>query len=245
MGFLRGVAKALVGLIFLVLLSGLLMNVTLYESTRQDFLKPLFMTILGQGSASQDFSSVYNDAVSKCKTQASYNPPIENMTLSIECSKINSMPRENFSRLIMEELFDQKLYNNPCYGLDCLKMQDIPGFATKGFNLFLNDIFLYVLIATAVFGLFLFLLSEGWASKFSSIGVPILINGLPYIALIFYRQKIQIGDFQVFADKLIEVMSKYMLAYLVVGGILVIISIIIRIASAKKVKPKKSKKKKK
>jgi hypothetical protein len=124
-------------------------------------------------------------------------------------------------------------------------MQDAPGFATRGFNLFLKNMLPYVGIAVLIFAIFMFLLSETWPGKFSSIGVPILINGLPAIPLFFFKQKIQVGDFQLFADKMIEIMSKYMMIYLVVGIILVIASITASILSKRANKKKEKKKGKK
>jgi hypothetical protein len=241
MGFLRGLAKGIVGIIFVFLLSALLMSVTLYEATNINVLKPLITTSLSKTLESQNILPTQNEAIEKCKTQSSYIPPIKDINITLDCEKIKSSP-QNFSALMIDALFDQQLYNRQCDGLNCLKLQDVPGFATKSFNEFLK-ICLFVLCGvTVLFGLFLFLLSQGWPSKFSSLGIPFILNGIAGIPLEFYKSKIATGDFQILSDKIIGIILKYMYISLAIGIILVAIAISFSIAK-KKLKGGKKKKK--
>jgi multidrug efflux pump subunit AcrB len=244
MGFLRGLAKGLAGVIFLLLLFGLLINITLYESTKYDSLKPILTTMLSKTLENQNMTPIYNNAQEKCGTQSSYNLLIGDSNVTLECSKIKSSNQQEFAKSIAETLFDQQLYNRQCNGIDCLKLQDIPGFATRSFNEFLK-IALFVLAgAVVLFGIFLFLLSKGLQSKLSSLGTPFILVGISAIPLEFFKQKMQMGDFQIFFDKLTMVISKYMLASLAIGIILVAAGIAIAIKNRKKKKSKKKGRKK-
>lgn len=244
MGILRGAAKGLVGFIFLVLVSLLLINLTLYTTTKADFLRPLFVTLITEKMGAPNLDAFYDDAVKKCIAQEEYILPIENMTLTFPCSEIKQSSRGNFSKLVVEQLFDQKLYNRECYGLECLQKKDIPGFATKGFNLFLKDALMYVGIATVIFGILLFILSKGWASKFSGVGIPLFIMGLPFIFLKFFKQQINAGEFQFFIDKILEPLSFYMMISLIAGAALIVLAILSKIFKKKKKKKGGRKKKK-
>jgi len=242
MGFLKGAAKGISGFVFVILVALLLMNITLYVSTTPTFIKPLFLDIFSKSIASQDITPVYGDALNSCKTQTSYSPPMGNISITLNCSAIKSSSKENFPTLITEALFDQQVYGRQCNGLDCLQMQDIPGFATKSFNQFLLRTLYEIILSVLLFGLFVVLLSKGWPSKLSSLGVPLIVNGLPGIFLEFYKQRIQVGDFQVFIDAIMTLISKCMLLTLALGILLLAASIFIKVKLRGKVKKEKKSK---
>jgi len=242
MGFLRGAAKGISGFIFIIIVALLVMNITLYEATTPAFIRPLFLTIFSKSIASQDITSTYNEALNKCQTQTSYNPPMGNLSVTLDCSEVKPASKDDFSKLIAEALFDQQLYGRSCTGFDCLQMKDLPGFATQAFNLFLKTTLLILAASTIIFGLFLVLLSRGWPSKLSSLGVPLVLNGLPGVFLEFYKTKIQMGDFQIFIDSIIALIIRYMLISLALGIVLIAVSIFIKGRLKGKVKKGKNNK---
>jgi hypothetical protein len=242
MGVLRGIAKGVVGIIFLLLLAGLLMNITFYETTKSDFIRPVLTEALANSLESQNITPTFNDALEKCKTQSSYSPPVGNFNISMDCSKIKSSNQSGFAKLIIENLFDQQIYNRQCSGIDCLKLQDIPGIITNAFNNFLKTTLIILAGGAILFGLLLFLLSKGLQSKLSSLGTPFILTGISAIPLYIYKSRISAGTFQVFIDKIIEVILKYCLISLAIGIILVIAGIVIAMKNKKSKKDKKKKK---
>jgi len=240
MGFLRGLGKAIVGLIFFTLISLMLMNIVFYQTTKSDFMKPLFVGMLAQGFESQDMAT-YNEALAKCKTAQTYNPPVSNLNLTIPCSKISSSNQSEFSKLIAESLFDQALYTKKCNGVECLQMQDISGFATKGFNLFLKTSMIILIVLSSIFAVFAILLSKGWPAKLTALSMPFIIDGISVIPLMLFKSKINLGGMQFFADKFIDLLIKDMAIVFALGILLLIISILIK----KRSKPKKKEKNKK
>jgi hypothetical protein len=148
-----------------------------------------------------------------------------------------------FSNILGEDNFN-KMYERPCQDVECLKLQDFPGFVTRSFNLFLSDLLIMTAVLTAIFALLLFLLSSGWQSKFASLGTPLILIGISAVPLEFFKSKIQAGELQFLADRIIEITVKYSLICLAAGIILIILSLIVKM-SAKKVKGGKKKRKKK
>lgn len=242
MGFLRGLAKGIVGFIFLLLLSVLLMNASMYESTSPEFLKPALVSILSQGLESQNITSTYNDAQEGCISKETYSQQLGDFSITLNCSKVKSSDQSSFSKLLIGELFDQQLYNRECKGLDCLKLQDIPGFATSAFNQFLKISLFIVIGLTLLFGIFLFLLSSGWTSKFTSIGTPFILTGISAIPLEIFRSKIVVADSQALIDRIIDIVLRDMYISLAVGIILIAVGIAFSIKKPVKGGKKKNKK---
>lgn len=226
MGFLRGLAKGLAGVIFLFLLSGLLMNLFFYDFTKPDFQKSFLSAISEKGFEKQNITPVYNDFVEKCKTQPSYIFSSEtNMTL--ECSKITS--QKDFSQALVKAMLEDQF------------SKSIPGFSLDKANLFLKSLFVCFGIAIIIFGVLLFLLSHGWPSKFYSLGTPFILIGILAIPLEIFKSKI--GD-PIFANSVTIILLKYMLISLVIGIILVAAGIAVAIKNRKKKKGNKKGRKK-
>jgi hypothetical protein len=241
MGFLRGFAKWVVGIIFLILLIALLANIVIYKATTAEVLSPIFSNIISSGFSSQDISAIYNDSIKSCQTQSFYSPPIENISLNISCSKINSSTQADFPKIIAEGIFNN-IYGRKCSQLDCLKLTDIPGFITQSFNSLLKQILIVTAALTIIFALFLFLLGSELKSKFRGLAVPLILAGITAPILEFSKSKIQLGSLQPLVDKITGITIQYLLFCLVLGVVFLVISLVIK-GPKKAKKTKKSKKK--
>lgn len=246
MGFLRGFSKGIVGIIFLLLLTGLIANIAFYALTQPESIKPIFSQAIMQSFQGNQLDLIYNDAATKCKSQQQYLLPMENSTITIDCSQITS--KDSFVSAISDSIFSQ-VYERPCSDIQCLQLTDFPGFITASFNSFLYNTMIAFAVISAVLGLLLFVLSAGWSSKFISLGTPLALTGLTYFGFnlpgLISMMGISSGIEAAMISRLGSVLSVPLLAFLISGAAMIVIGIIIGIgAMTKKAKKPASKSKK-
>jgi len=210
MGILRGIAKALGGLVFSAMLTAFVLDIGLVQLTERDNFRSLVAGVLGpQISASlqrsakdTDFEKVRQELVKNCEGKEFLELPGIDMggpngtiMIKVGCDYIRNVPPGanasaeilgTFGRIVAESVADT-IYNKAysCEFVQCLQEgQTLVVLSAEG-NAFFESMQL-MLVAGTVAGVALVLVSaESWSERLKSIGVQTALVGVSYFLIRF------------------------------------------------------------
>jgi len=255
MGILRGIARWFVKFLLVISIAAFIIASTLaYFSTAENLLPIAQEVAMSQISDSQ-INEFYTGLDAQCKQQNKeiiiIQSPIEGgtSTITVNCTRLKEGKQDEVKTIFGEQVIGGMLQNassSNCNGIDCISRGPL-GFISQSFHSLLKSFEIISIIAMIIFGILVFLLSEGISSKLINLGSPFLFTGLGYFLIPAMKNNILAGmQNSAVASKIADILFIYLssrfLAMMLIGAALIIAGIIFKFIRKKE--PKKGGKKK-
>lgn len=215
MGVLRGIGRAIGGLIFTLALSGLIFSIGLVQFTEYENMKAIFSELFGaqigggikelgtDGTAAQNVSSgaleeVYKRILLMCEGRDSIQVPSSepDKFITINCNELRAATQagggENITTAIgnvaANALFDNVYYKKyDCEFLDCLQTGQLGIVLSAQGHEFFNSMQIYSAVATAAGAVIIIIASEKWSERMKGLGWPLVFTGVSYFLVDFTK----------------------------------------------------------
>ncbi len=235
MGVLRTVGKSLGRFLFTTGVTLAIVSVVLVNLTEYDTLQPIFSEILGTSVGDVDPATM--DATldilrQQCEGEESVEIPMpDGSTTTLDCSKVNEVGIDA-EEVIATVMFDELYYKEyDCGFIECLFSGEMMVIMSAQGNTYLRNIQIIFIFVAAVGAAMILLLEETWPGRLKTIGVQMIIIGIPYFLMdilipillpnfVPTTEAGVVSQVMTLVDSIIEPMKMYFLYFLIAGIIL-------------------------
>jgi hypothetical protein len=233
MRVLREFAKIVLGSVFSILLTLLLISFSLSQITEYSNLKGIFSSLI-KTQKEMNVTEIYNNIKIVCKFEKTINMPINNDTIQLECSEVEKIKEDDFLEFLSSKIFDKFYFKEySCSVIECLKEGKAENFlvifSSQG-NLFFQTVKKYLIFLTIIACLAFLLVLENWEQRAKGLGKALLSTGLFYFIIKFgsdFFLPAKIKELA-FAEKILNSFAQNFLYIFVAGIILLIIGYLLK-----------------
>ncbi len=194
MSILRVIGKVLGVFIFSIFLGTSIFTASFIELTEYDNLKPivvdLFSKQLTENVTEEQISETHSSLLYQCTNKETIEMPVNEINITLNCSKIREVEAEELSSLIGVELLNKIYYEKyECEFIECL--QEAKGYPIVLFSAHANNFFKsvekFLWIGTAIGAIILFISLKTWSGRLKNFGIVLIFTGIPYFLLNFIK----------------------------------------------------------
>lgn len=252
MGFFMGLARWIIGTLFVISIVFFLIASTGAHFSEKDNLKPLIQEAALSQISPEQTREISNNLENACAASGKeiIEVPATNNAISLEgvfnsskvsinCSKLSDdYAKELFKETVVGPMFDS-LYNQKCEGF-CF-LSDPTAALSQSANKILKKTEIITFAVVLIFAALLFLMSSGISGRLFALGKPLIFSGLPYFftgAVQAETVKSMPPETAIAGGKIIgailEYLSNIFLIMLIIGAVLIVAGLIIKFTLERK-----------
>jgi len=239
MSIVRGIAKAIGGVIFVLAIIGAIASAALTNFTDHSNIKESMSNMLMVAFEKQIQPGQLEQMHSMFKTECSktgktnVTQAFENLTVTLNCSDVNAVNASGIPKLLAGNVVDQLYYKDyGCSYLDCIR-KDMPGadkpialIASAEANRFFSSVLIYFIIAAIAGGALIAWGAGSITAALRAYGWSFVTIGIGYFFIGLTKVMVPIpGELQAavsaMLDPLYATLSMYFLCSLIAGIALV------------------------
>ena len=205
MGLVKGFGLWLSRSALIFFLIASILTAGLVHLTSQDFIEATVSGALDQqlSGADSQVEDTYQNLLLVCESEnkESVTVPVEDLGINLifNCQEVidggSEAVKESTKKQLTEHVISQGYNGEVCKGFNCItKLREttdvtemVAIITNENFNEFLSSTSTLLIVLAAISGILLVLLGNGIAGRAIVLGYPLMIVGLPYFGMSYFR----------------------------------------------------------